>query len=515
MAMRGLSLSKIMKELREKRSLTAKHFDNGDGTFTVQAHSGHIHYNDKVGGTGMRSIDHTLFFDGNKRGWYFNYHSFNPFIPEYSDGWVEFRDLFEKKDQTIKYRAHASHVLGRVVEPSEIGIDSLTQVNCVIYENAFGEGLDYIIYFTRSTMKKVVRIRDGYKSNSDMLFSWDVEFPKLKKVFRTEKKQNIGTELAYELDITKSKVLDTKKKTLIGVDSNDGREWYTYIKDFKCWDSGGIGEHNESSISVLYDAEQKTITKIVPAEFLAISIGDVFSDTTTSYYAGSGDGGAGFERPTSGTWSYVHDTATSAFANNTGTYLQNGGSDGCGVGTGFWSSLGITRSFFPFDTSSIDDGATITSASLFLYITAHYNTGGITAKDYFSVVETNQASTSSISTGDYDECGKSTANGWSSAMSTDIIKLSSDITATSLTDSTYKEFVLNSTGIAAVSKTGYTKLGVRNGYDLENVSQSTSTNTFTFFHTNTSEQTGSANDPYLSVTYTTGSSINSGFFALM
>lgn len=505
-----------MKELLNKRTYNAKHFSNGDGTFTMDAHVGHIHYFDKLGGTGMRGIDWNLLFDEVKRGWYFNFHSFRPFIPEFADQWVVFRDLFQDKDQIVKYRAHSSHTKGRLVMPSEIGMEKQTAKNCVIYDNAFGEGLDYIIYFTRSTMKKVVRIREGYKSDTDMHFTWDVAFPTREKIFRAESKEKIGTAEAYELDVTKGKAFDTKKSTLIGTDKKDGKEWYTYLRDFKCWDSGEMKTYHAQNIVVDFDAKAKTLTKIIPATFLKESTGDVFSDTTTSYYSGAGDGCVGFERPSTGSWSYIHDTATSSYSGYTATMFQtSGGYEGDGIGSGDWGGgLALNRAFVPLDTSGLDDGATITAASLFLYVFAHYTTGELTGYHYYSVVETNQASNTSLSTGDYDECGKSLANGWSSAMSNDIIKLSGDVSS-SLTDSAYNEFALNSTGLAVISKTGYTKLGVRNAHDLMNVSQNAGAGNYAFFHSYTSEQTGTSNDPYLSVTYTVSSTVNSNFFALM
>ena len=505
-----------MNEIKEKRTLNTKYFLRADGSFQMDAHVGHIHYFDKIGGTGMRGIDWTLNFDEVRRGWYFNFHSFQPFIPEFADQWVVFRDLFQDKDQSVKYRAHSYHTKGRLVMPSEIGMEKQTDQNCVIYDNAFGEGLDYIIYFTRSTMKKVVRIRDGYKASTDMRFSWDIVLPEEKNAFRTENKEKIGTDDSYELDITRSKTFDTRKHTLIGSDKLDGKEWYTYLRDFKCWDSGNMDTYHEQGISVEYNATENTLTKIIPTEFLNKSVGDVFSDTTTSYYSGAGDGCVGFERPTTGTWSYIHDAATAAYQYSSGTLFQTtGGSEGAGIGSGDWGAgLALNRAFVPMDTSGLDDGATITAASLFLYVYAHYTTGELTGYHYYSVVETNQASNTSLSTGDYDECGKSTANGWSSAMSTDIIKLSGDVSS-SLTDSAYNEFALNSTGLAVISKTGYTKLGVRNAHDLMNVSQNTGAGNYAFFHAYTSEQTGTSNDPYLSVTYTISSTVNSNFFALM
>jgi hypothetical protein len=98
-------------ELRYKRNHNSKTLDNENGSFQLDAHIGHIHYFNKLGigdsNNDFRGIDWTLSWDDVRRGWYFQYHSFHPFIPEYADEWVEFRDLYQGKDQTIRLRAVA------------------------------------------------------------------------------------------------------------------------------------------------------------------------------------------------------------------------------------------------------------------------------------------------------------------------------------------------------------------------------------------------------------------------
>jgi len=277
-----------MEEIRIKRNLTSKHFLLEDGSFKMNVHIGHIHYFNKLGvgdsNGDFRSIDWTLNWDEKKRGWGFQYHSFHPFLPEFADEWVEFRDVFGGKDQIIKYKAHASHIKGRLVMPKDIGLEKETDANCVIYDDAFGEGIDYILYFTRSTLKKVVRIRDGYKSKDDMKFVFDIDIPTDLKVFRGGSKEKIS----YELDTTRDKQFDTSKQTLIGQNNeNSDDEMFTYLRGFKVWDSGEKENYHKETIVVDYDAQNKTITKIVSAEFLNKAVGDIFTDTTTSYYAGA------------------------------------------------------------------------------------------------------------------------------------------------------------------------------------------------------------------------------------
>ena len=89
-----------------------------------------------------------LIWDEVKRGWGFTTHSFNPFLPEYSDGFVEFRDRFQDKDQTIKYRAVCDKVKGELIETDETNpnFDNNPDNKGVLYKDAFGKGKDYCSY---------------------------------------------------------------------------------------------------------------------------------------------------------------------------------------------------------------------------------------------------------------------------------------------------------------------------------------------------------------------------------
>ena len=173
-----------MNELKQERKYNSKTFLNDTGSKTLEAHCGHIHYFNKLGvgdsKDDFRSIDWKLQWDDIKRGWYFQYHNFQPFLPEYADGWVEFRDLYEGKDQTIKYKARCEHIKGRLVNPENIGLKKATSVNCVIYDDAFGKGYDYILYFTRSELKKVIRVRNEFKkTETDLNFDFQIGLDRL------------------------------------------------------------------------------------------------------------------------------------------------------------------------------------------------------------------------------------------------------------------------------------------------------------------------------------------------
>lgn len=113
-----------------------------------------------------------------------------------------------------------------------------------------------------------------------------------------------------------------------------------------------------------------------------------------------------------------------------------------------------------------------------------------------AVVQTSQPSTSELTTADYDLCGDAIDNP---------TKGSANIDLTGLTIGAYRDFTLNATGLGWISKTGYTMLGVREGHDIQDIwSDPGEVDKESGIWVSASEQTDTSQDPYLSVTYTTG-----------
>jgi hypothetical protein len=109
----------------------------------------------------------------------------------------------------------------------------------------------------------------------------------------------------------------------------------------------------------------------------------------------------------------------------------------------------IRRIFIPIDTSAIPMNATINSASLyFTPLSYQGNTNSTTA----NLVQTTQASTSSLDSADYDNVG-STSGGSISMTFTDGVQVN---------------FALNATGIGFIVKKGITKIGLRVSRDIDN-----------------------------------------------
>lgn len=134
----------------------------------------------------------------------------------------------------------------------------------------------------------------------------------------------------------------------------------------------------------------------------------------------------------------TYSTVRGATTGSTATANVTGEDFGEWVDCGSFNNSGyyIGRVFYYFDTSSLPDACTIDSVTLDIY--CNYNFGAATAIAY----EGTQGTT--LSTADYDAFGSV----WSDNVT--------------LTASQWSTMTLTSTGISGISKTGTTKICVRN-----------------------------------------------------
>ena len=122
----------------------------------------------------------------------------------------------------------------------------------------------------------------------------------------------------------------------------------------------------------------------------------------------------------------------------------------------------IYRVSLPFDTSSIPDSSNILSAEMRLYVAEGaepYGNSHPNSKDYMALVQTNLENPPFLNLGDFDQFG-SLNNPLELSQRIDLseeFELSSPIT-----------FILNGEGMNRINKNGWTTLGLRGGYDVEN-----------------------------------------------
>ena len=146
----------------------------------------------------------------------------------------------------------------------------------------------------------------------------------------------------------------------------------------------------------------------------------------------------------------------------------------------------------PIDTSGLPDAAVITTALLKLNPDPDSKNDFNDGYDYVVIVQATQASTSSLTLEDYDQCGAidNPTEG------------SNHVDYGDMTYGSYFTLTLNATGRSWISKTGYTKLGIREGHDIEDTAPPNYDNgNGNKLYVRTSEYSGTASDPKLEITY--------------
>lgn len=147
----------------------------------------------------------------------------------------------------------------------------------------------------------------------------------------------------------------------------------------------------------------------------------------------------------------------------------------------------ILRNIVLFDTSSIPDGDTIDSATL--GAVGDEKEAGLGSLNW-TLDTSSPASNTDIVTADYN-----IAN-WGG------VRQATDITYANWTVGSYNNFTLNATGLGNISKTGISKFGFRIANDFDNSAPTWSSAAISRLTSRSADQTGTANDPKLSVTHT-------------
>lgn len=229
-------------------------------------------------------------------------------------------------------------------------------------------------------------------------------------------------------------------------------------------------------------------------------VGTALADSLTAYPSIDGK-----IRATLSTWDAAHD-ATTGSADSTGSednFAQVLNSSG---------NRAIDRGVLFFDTSSIGSSDTISAASLNLWVTgvrADDNDGN----DFIGVVQGTGdiVSSAALNDTDYDELGDAIDNPTEGTDTGDRKDISSGITT-----GQYTAWTFNATGMGWIARSGetlpvgaptagVTYLGVREGHDIlddaPDIGTAGDRNRIVIRYSN---YTGTANDPYLSVTYSAG-----------
>lgn len=186
-------------------------------------------------------------------------------------------------------------------------------------------------------------------------------------------------------------------------------------------------------------------------------------------------------------WSTVREATT-------GTASPTGASGSFTQGEKSGDAWNISRAAFLFDTSALTDDVDISSAVFSLYATGDYDNSESNFPADPVVISSNPASNNNLVAADYN------ITNWGTTYLSDVLDLSV------FSSSGYKNFTINATGIAAISKTGITKYGTRGTNDIGDFGSPTARSyAISYF----ADQTGTTNDPKLVIEYTPSTSIKS------
>ena len=484
------------KEIIEKRTLTSKTYQIGKNRFRGEFHVGHIHYRPGYS-SGFEDIDVT--FVPTKNGWEIKKANYEFFAPRYSTDKFIFVNKYNfdcfnhhetdfSSPDTIAFKCeNVRKVEGKLVD------------NSVVYENAYGDGIDLVIHPTKARVEKLVKIKTPKAFKSLPSLDYIFYFPPITRFFTFPKDVKIDSKQMEEerLRLEKEKkdfalarqkleeMLKEEKKQKLNYLSPLSITTFSVVSDHLVFKKNKFtwlrpptlrdaeGEIFECSFKLSPISPQEIkLTKLFPKVDLAKLKFPVMIDVVESYYVGVGDGKVS---RSDSDWDTARNTLDGETVNYTDTVTY-------ATVNYFWETYNCHRSFFPIDTSALPDNASISAASLFLY-TASYNADE--DGQNFCLVQATQASVTQLTTDDYDECGALNNPTEGAAR-----------IPTPATTEVWNEFVLNTNGIEWISLTGYTKFGVRSSLDVDNIAP-TGYNS-TDFQTSESDY-----DPYLEVTYET------------
>lgn len=467
-----------MAELAALRTYTSKIHDNGDGTLTLEAHVGHVHYRDDAGD--LQDVD--LRFEDMSTYWRVSKASYRLYVAKDfgASQLIRFDNKFEGASHTIYYEPYGLYWINldqpsqRQLFRSAISVTgTLVDDHTIRWLNAFGPGIHYQVQLKRSGFTK--------------------------EVIATAAPQNPPYTNYGVLVIARWSGTGLAVKAMDQPSDWDENGYYDSDQRFEVREAGGSRSYiqrayardsadppHRVSCRVAFEKRQGQLwqAKLLTRAMLEAGTYPIAADTTTSFYAGAGDGFVSYGA--TATWDTAHDATDGTDV----AYTQDWGLDAQSRDQG--STTYIDRAFVPVDTSALPPGASITAATLYLWAVTIINQDN-DGNDYLVVVQTSQPDPTQLTTADYDLCGDAINNPTEGSAQLDL---------TGLSTGQYHSLALNATGIGWIDDAGYTLLGVREGHDC--VDDPITDNSRNIMVMSASETTGTSQDPYLEVVYTSG-----------
>jgi hypothetical protein len=151
----------------------------------------------------------------------------------------------------------------------------------------------------------------------------------------------------------------------------------------------------------------------------------------------------------------------------------------------------LSRVGILFDTSALDDAATVTGGDIYLYVSTSGNPADV------RVVSSTPASSTDLVSADFDNIGTTQYGSYAATPGS----------------TGYISIALDATGYGTISKTGVSKFALITGKDFDNVAPVDITGHR--FYCYSADRAATTEDPYLRVTYTLPSTDTGNFLSFL
>lgn len=461
-----------MQEILEKRQYTSKTFDNEDGSKTLHAHIGHIHY--KGTDNSWKDIDVSLEDKGIY--WQMTKASYKIFIAKDfgADDLIRFDNVFQGANHTMYYEPKvlawvnktdlSDYQVFRTQQSVQGTYDS--ENNKVVYKDAFGAGIDFEISIQKRGFKKEVVI-----NNKKALELPPTAKHKLVALFRF-KGEGLNVKSNDKTELWSKEAYFEKEDGFRIVEENGIHQ--SFIRPAFISDSTELSDRKSQLIKLFWIKHNGNLfqAKVLPTQFLKDAVYPVRADTTI--YSGGNDGDIGYDN--SANWNTARDAVTGTANHSAGPFSilsERLNAARYRIFRLYWGDI---------DTSTIGTD-TISAASFFAQGYPAVNDG---YTDSVHLFQSTRADDAAIANADYDSMTMS---------GNDIASFASKAYST-ISTVAHNEFVI--TDFSCINKTGHTKLGFVTGRDQnDNPTETTGTRNYIYFY----GEDSASQDPYLEVTY--------------
>ena len=434
-----------MRELLQKRSFTAKHFEIEPGKLLLQAHIGHIHFRDGPLKNGaFRDCDTVPEYNAVAGVFEMTKASYEAQVGLHGE--VRYFNV----DHSLEFRLpNPNRVEAEQYDGSPFGLVG----KALIWRDILQPGGHQIVEFRNNSLAKIFRFEQRPLSNV-------IEF---QAVASDGLKFGDGES---EFDLGKQASRSIRgRQGLFGT-----KDRLSFIRQPRAWNHRG--ESVDVELRFFRRDGTVWIQKIIPQDFVDktfVQSGAWLEvDTTTSFYTGAGDGYY-LRHNVSEVWATIRAGAqTLSLLTVTADWV-------CGISydaSDKWSMF--TRGVLPVNTSGLGSSAAVTAVTLYLRGYAKENSLGSGAL----VIDR------------YTALGYAVANYVGE-------RQASDTPYASFSNSNWNAISFNATGISNINKTGTSQLACRKAHDVDNVEplRYAGSNYFGIYYSE------GAYPPYLEITY--------------